>query len=546
LAWGQAKGGTIVGHRRSLFALLAVFVGSAVLAQTGSTARGHDGGILRISVSPSYTVDYVDPALSFSPAGWSLLEVTCARLYTYRDEKSPRSFRLQPEVASGYSRSKDLRTYTLTLRRGFRFSNGEPVRASAFARAINRVLVVQSPGAFFMRDIVGADDLLAGRTKKARGVRARGNTLVVRFKRPAPDFLARTALPFFCAVPPWLPPSDEGLGKIHSAGPYYVKEYRPKEGIVIRRNRFYGGERKVHLDGFNVNLQGGNPVELLRSIERGDADWGPVPAGVFEAAGLELEAKYGRNKSRFWVRPGLTLRLFAFNSSRPLFRNNPRLRQAVNFALDRRALSASSYGRVLTPPTDQLLPHSLPGFRDANVYPLEGDLERARRLANGRLRSGKAVLHVTGFGPLVETAQLVKRRLASIGLEVKIEIGTIAATGGYVAELTRPRAEWDIAFVLWTPNIPEAHMYLSLLLEKARQGGEARSKRAGAALARAARLPQGRTRNLAYAKVDEMIARDVTPVAVLGVLNEATLLSERVGCRVLRPALDLAVACLRD
>jgi hypothetical protein len=46
--------------------------------------------------------------------------------------------------------------------------------------------------------------------------------------------------------------------------------------------------------------------------------------------------------------------------------------------------------------------------------------------------------------------------------------------------------------------------------------------------------------------VDAMIARDVAPVAVLSVLNEATIVSERVDCMVLRPALDLAVACLRD
>ena len=43
-----------------------------------------------------------------------------------------------------------------------------------------------------------------------------------------------------------------------------------------------------------------------------------------------------------------------------------------------------------------------------------------------------------------------------------------------------------------------------------------------------------------------MIARELAPVAVLSVLNEAILLSERVGCPVLRPALDLAVACLRE
>ena len=43
-----------------------------------------------------------------------------------------------------------------------------------------------------------------------------------------------------------------------------------------------------------------------------------------------------------------------------------------------------------------------------------------------------------------------------------------------------------------------------------------------------------------------MIARDIAPVAPLNVLNEATLVSERVGCIVLRPVLDLAVACLKD
>ena len=63
-----------------------------------------------------------------------------------------------------------------------------------------------------------------------------------------------------------------------------------------------------------------------------------------------------------------------------------------------------------------------------------------------------------------------------------------------------------MAFLLWTPNIRDAHEYLSLLLETRLWGGEkltrVRSKLASAALARAARLPQGRARNLAYAKVD--------------------------------------------
>jgi peptide/nickel transport system substrate-binding protein len=533
--------------RRQLLVVLLAAVAVVVMAQPGSSARGRDGGFLRVSFSHQAGVDSVDPALSFSPGGWSLLDATCARLYSYPDKTSPRGFRLQPEVAAGYSVSADRKTYTFTLRRGFRFSNGEPVRASAFRHAINRVLrpVVRSPGAIFMRDIVGADDVLSGRTKTARGVHAQGNKLVVSFKRPAPGFLGRTALPFFCAVPPWLGVSAEGLGALPSAGPYYVKEYRAGEAIIILRNRFYGGERKVHLDGFKVNLRGGTAVELLRSIERGETDWGYMVAGVFMTPGLDFEAKYGLNKSRFWMWPGLTLRLLAFNSSRPLFRNNPRLRRAVNFALDRRALVASSYGPVASRATDQLLPPGVPGFRDANIYPFEGNLKRARELARGQLRNRKAVLYVSTLASVIETAQLVKAQLAKIGLQVEIKTHP---GGDGLTNVTSPGAEWDIAFAILLPNIPDAHQYLSLLLETRLQGGETltrvRSRLASAALARAARLPQGRARNLAYAEVDAMIARDVAPVAVLSMFKEATLVSERVGCKVLRPALDLAVACL--
>jgi ABC-type transport system substrate-binding protein len=244
--------------------------------------------------------------------------------------------------------------------------------------------------------------------------------------------------------------------------------------------------------------------------------------------------------------------MLAFNSSRPLFRNNPRLRQAVNFALDRRALVAQSYGRDVLTATDQHLPHVVPGFRDANVYPLEGNLDRARELARGHLRGRKAVLRVAHNAPSLETAQLVKKQLALIGLAIEIDTEAVDLTTEYFARLTRPAEEWDLAFVLLTPSIPDAHWYLDLILEMQRRGGEtltgAHSNLAGAALARAASLPPGRARNLAYAEVDAMIARDLSPVAMLSVLKEATLVSERVDgeCLVLRPALDLAVTCLRE
>ena len=544
----------MVGRRQLLLTLCAVLAGSAVVTQSGSSAPRRDAQILRVSFSPAAGLDSVDPALSFTQPGWSLLDATCARLFSYPDKPAPAAFRAEPEVASAVKVSDDLKTYTFTLRRGFRFSDGAPVRADAFAHAINRVLqpAVSSPGRIHMLDIVGAEAVLAGRAGAARGVVARGNTLVVRFVRPAPDFIARTTLPFFCAVPPGLPASGEGRGEFPSAGPYYVTEYRENERVVIRRNPYYGGRRKVHLDGFDVNLRGGFPTELLRSIDRGEADWGHMISGVYLDPTLDLVRKHGINQSRFFVKPGLGIRMLAFNTSRPLFRNNPRLRRAVNFALDRTELLATSGGPLVGRITDQLLPQGIAGFRDAKIYPADGNLARARELARGHLRDGKVVLYTTGTSQLpVQAAQIAARQLAQIGLDVTVkQIPAHITSVNYLETLTAPGAGWDMALVLWTPNIPDAHAYLNLLIESQLFGGETisrlRSKSATAALGRAVRLPQGRARDRAYAAVDATLSRDVAPVAPLNVVHEATLVSARVGCIVLRPVLDLAVACLKD
>lgn len=509
---------------------------------------------MQISFTPQAGLDHVDPALSFTQPGWALLDATCARLMTYPDRPVPAAYRLQPEVAAGYRVSSDFKTYTFTLRKGFRFSNGAPVRANAFAHAIERLLqpFILSPGARHVQDIVGAKDVLEGRRASLQGVVANGNTLVVRFTKPAPDFPARTAMPFFCAVPPNLPSSGEGVGAFPSAGPYFVQEYRPGERVVIRRNEHYGGARKVHLDGFDVDLRGGLPQDMIRRIDRNEADWGHSLAPIFMDPALGLAAKHGIGKDRFFVEPGLTLRMLAFNASRPLFRNNPKLRQAINFALNRQALVTATGGPSAGRPTDQHLPYGIPGFRDANVYPLEGaDVPRARALARGNLRRAKAVFYTTNALPAVQVAQLVAQQLARIGLELDIRpIPLHISSAAYLEKLAARGEEWDLALVVWTPNIPEPHGYLNQLLESQFLDGRTltgyRSRIASRELRRAARTLQARGRARAYAELDAFLARTEAPLAAISVITEITFVSDRVGCIVLRPALDLAVACLES
>ncbi len=112
--------------------------------------------------------------------------------------------------------------------------------------------------------------------------------------------------------------------------------------------------------------------------------------------------------------------MFVLNTSRPLFKNNPKLRQAINFAVDRKAL-LRELGTFAGTLTDQYLSPAQAGYKDERIYPLKApDLRRARSLAKGHTRGGKAVLYTRSDPVDVAQAQVLQQNLKAIGLEVEI------------------------------------------------------------------------------------------------------------------------------
>jgi peptide/nickel transport system substrate-binding protein len=535
-------------QRRTVFAVAALGAASLGLASGGHSAKPAAGGIFQVVFAPPEQLDTMDPAIANTQASWSLLDLTCARLMTYPDKPGQQAYRLVSDVAKGPPKvSADGKTYTFTLKRGFRFSEGKPVDARAFARAINRTLApdLRSLGTRYMQEIVGAGAVQARRATSARGVVARGYRLVVHLVRPVGDFPARTSMPFFCAVPPNLPADLEGRGAFPGSGPYYVSEFRPGQRVTIRRNRFYRGSRPHHVDGFNADLTGSSPQDVLDRIEDGRADWGIIPPPLYFAPERGLVRKYGINKSQFFVRPGFTLRAFMLNTSSPLFRGNVWLRKAINYAVDRMGFPGSTDPGAKA--TDQFLPPTLPGFRDAKIYPLRGpDLQQARALARGHLRSGKATLYVADLPLTLALGQVFKRDLAEIGLDV--EVKGIPAPA-YDTRINTPGEPFDIAFFV-TPSVDfyDPYAFLNLYFDS-RFIGRANSSNLRSATydrrLRAASRLRAKERLRTYGRLDADLMRDIAPVVPLTYISEPTLVSKRVVCILVRPALDLAAACLK-
>lgn len=239
--------------------------------------------------------------------------------------------------------------------------------------------------------------------------------------------------------------------------------------------------------------------------------------------------------------------MFALNASRPLFKTNVKLRQALNFAVDRRALTRE-LGAYAGTPTDQFLPSTMPGHVNARIYPLTGpDLKKARALANGNRRSGKAVLY-TLDGPVdVAQAEILKQNLAAIGIELEIQRFPIALL---FQKLATPGEPFDIGRINWGAFVDQS--LLGFLFDGRTIGrpnfgnwSYFDSPTFNRKLDRASKLPLGSERDRAYGQIDVELARDAAPAIPYAVPNAFTLVSSRVGCVVVNPNFDLVAACLK-
>ena len=515
-----------------------------------------ESGTLRLVSSSD--VPFLDPANSYGAFSNAILYATCAQLLNYPDKAGPAGSQLIPEVAQSLpARSLDGRTYTFKIRRGFRFSppSNQAVTAQTFKATIERTL---NPGMHsyfdrYLTDVVGARAYMSGKASHIAGVIATGDRLTIRLRAPAPDFLARISQPAgSCAVPSNTPVSRNGENKIPSAGPYYVTSYTPHQGVVLMRNPNYHGPRPHHFTRIEL-ADGISPARAVGEVEAGVADYTPVgleaPASAAGATLLSrLPARYGarsaaaaRRAQQYFANPASQLDYFILNTHRPLF-SDERMRQAVNYAIDRRALAR--LGDAFTPlpahPTDHYLPPGMPGFRDAHVYPMTPNVAKARSLARGGRRT--AVLYTCNFSPCREQAQIVKTDLAAIGLNVRIR--TFSEDKMFAREAT-PGEPFDLAWAGWLWEYFDPESMLTSILQDSSVGPTFDDPAYQTKLAAAARL-SGPDRYLTYGQLDLDLARHAAPLAAFDNLIDRDFFSARIGCQTYGIyGMDLAALCIR-
>jgi peptide/nickel transport system substrate-binding protein len=497
-------------------------------------------------------LDDTDPAHAYpSPMFRAQLEyATGAQLLNYPDASGSRGARLVPEVAAAMPTvTGGGRTYTFRIRPGYRFSppSNRPVTSETFRYSIERALSPGlgqgAPGYGYLSDIVGAAAFHAGKAQHVSGITVSGNRLRIRLVAPAGDFLARLSLPFFAAVPLGTPIVDGGVQTpIPSAGPYYLDASFQDSLRVLERNPNYHGPRPARLERFVYDLNNLSDREVAQ-IEAGKADYTADVLGDSQfRRGGPLDVKYGAGrgaagKPAMRYAPVVGEGFVLFNTQSGPFAN-VRLRQAVDLALDRTALSALQ-GDV---PGSQYLPPAVPGGGGSPVVPLEPALARARALAAGF--HGKVTVTACTASNCQATATIIKASLARIGLKVRVDTEPNGIPSG---------TRWDMQLEGLYFDWPDPSAFLNLLFDpKAfRPPGYPPAEPIPAVYRRmleAADRLRGTARAAAYRAVAARIERNVAPLAVRGTPVTPEFFSARMGCQVEQPvigAVDLGALCVR-
>lgn len=523
--------------RPSSRAVIVVSLGVLLLpALASAPAATHSGGTLRVVVSADFGA--IEPALVSSNDGFQVMSATQLGLVSLSERaKEPRF--LPYGAARLPTISRDGKTYVFRIRPDLQFSDGSRVTARNFVAGLERLLDprMNAPRAFLFDDISGARAFMTGKAPHVAGVSATKDRLVIHLTRPAPDLLDRLAMPIVTAMPLDLPVVPGGVSApLPSAGPYYVLAYEPGRRARLVRNPHWN--RKAFTsrpaNAEEIEYLGRAPDEAVAAVSRGDADIATFSGGEQLAPDLvrDLKRRYGVNRERFFVRPRLARVGLVFNFQRPLFRNDAKLRRAVNLALDRTQLAAA-HGPLAGMPTDQLLLPGRAGFHDWALYPRRGNIAAAKRAAGSFRHPRELSLYVptTPWGPVV--AATVRSNLAPLGLRVRLNT---LATSVFVAVLSLPRTRWDLAAWVWGAlradpvafiNFPLDGRYIS----QSPPGfnlGHFNEPKWNARMRLVARAKRGR--DAAYALLDRDLMRRAAPLAPYLVENALTVVSDRVGC----------------
>jgi peptide/nickel transport system substrate-binding protein len=460
--------------------------------------------------------------------------------------------RTEPALAKSWNISPDGREYTLHLRRGLRFSDGQPFDADDVVFSFKLYLdeQIDSP----QRDLL----VVGGKPIAVNKVDA----YTVQFELSQPYAAAERLFDGFAILPRHLLESryrnggfsgawavSMAPGEFAGLGPFRLKEHVPGQRIILERNPYYwkqdrSGQQLPYVDEVEFLFVASEDAQAIR-FQAGDTDLlTRFSAGNFAVLQKQEQARHYRLDD---LGPGLEYNFLFFNLNDLVSKSLPeiarkqawfqdvRFRQAVSAAIDRDSLVRLVYAGRGTPLWTQVTSGNKLWIDPQIPHPARS-LERSRELlksagfswkSDGSLVDGHgtplefSILTSSSNEQRIKIATLIQDDLKQVGINahvVTLEFHSMvdrllttydyeAAVMGLVSGDADPTSEMNVWMSngdthLWHPN--QAHP-------------------ATAWEAEMDRLMQEQEVTLSYAKrkrlydrVQEIVAEDLPVICLVG------------------------------
>ncbi len=456
---------------RTLGALVGMSLALAVavgLGACGSSSTSAGAVTVLMGTAP----DSLDPGLGATTQSYEATWIAYTGLVTYAHASGEAGTKLIPGLAESLPTVSDGgKTYTFTLRKGLHYSNGAPVKASDFAHTVERAIKLGwGSKSLLTENIVGGEAFDKGRSSSISGIQSDDATgsITVKLVAPYGPFLNVLAFPAAGLVPSATPMKSLPGSPPPGVGPYEIASVVPNKSFSLVRNPRFAASTipgvPVGHANVNVKIVSNNQSEVEQVLGN--------TADVFDyndtVPPTLLSQVESRAKERYAKEPTVSSEFFFLNvTSKPF--SSPLVREAVNYAIDRRALQRLDSGMLQ--PACYFLPVGMPGhpsapcpYGEPNSEVTAANFAKAKELVR---QSGLAGTPVTVWGqersPHKEFVDYYASVLNAIGLKATEKI---VASEQYYATVGNLSLDPQTGWLSFSQDFPNPSDFYQLLNAK--------------------------------------------------------------------------------
>jgi ABC-type transport system substrate-binding protein len=434
-------------------------------SEASAPATIPQGGTL--SIGWNAEIQWLDPAIGYDVTSWPAERLMFEALLDYDEGTN-----LVPLLADGMPTvSADGKAVTFKIHDNVNFVNedGSVLRlmtADDVAYSINRVLSPNmkpnpSPvSSGFFGNIVGADAVLAGTAETASGIKVIDPT-TIEFDLVNADatFLNVLATPFASVVPKEVAGLDATAfsAKPVGTGPYLLKDYTKGQGATFVKNPAYWQAGQPYLDQIDYKT-GQDDNAMLLQIEAGTLDMmgDPLPAAQF--TDVTTNPDYTDQIYHHTLVDTDYVFMDTQQENNGPF-SNVKVRQAVNYAIDKAAILQISHGAGVE--ANCIYPPDLPGY-DAACNPYPHDVEKAKALMKdaGFEAGFETTFYTDTTDPDPQIGASIQQDLAAIGIKTNIVSQEFAT---FLDTIETPHKA-PIGWVGWFQDYPDPSDFIDPIL----------------------------------------------------------------------------------